>query len=1022
MLGRNKNVAREEYLAAKNEKEPADFEVKETTLYLSDVTSDANGVIHLGMSKPGFLEIESFCQDAFISFDKKVINTDDFTDEGYVFLFTVKAKKLHNGKNFARITFRTPRKSVHVDVIVHNNIYVSFANGSSKDIRVKLCRDYIDLRTGKLFQTEWQEKTEALLASVSGNDAGELYLILYRANVLIAAGRYEEAKNLIEFTASQMSKLTEKNWELVSYYLYVNSMYEMDDDSTAAAVQHIRRIYEEHPSWPVLWTLFYMDSSLGESPAEMMKYMEGEYLINGCTSPVMYFEAAECLKHEPELLAELTDFSVQALNFAAKEDFLNINIVLRFAELVWDADEAQLKKKSLDAVIRILKNGYEKFESNLALKALCKAIILKGDRSEKNHKYFAKAIREFLETKDIYSYFIYTADHSKMAELPPAVLEYFIGRETTLGDEREYFFACIVSGKKIWIDFYKKYLSTIIRFAAENVKAGRISDSLAVIYREIMEGDSLSHDLYRQMLEIICTREISLDNPLIASALVFHRELGEFQEVFLKNGKGQVRIYSPDALILFKDMTGNLYGSIEYKLRDYLPKAEFIDTCIEYAPISRYMLMGGQIQLLRAIKQPETVLEYLFRQMGSGQLRSDYEQELLKDMIIYFSRQNKDDGVSDRLLYFLDFELDPTTRGKLIEVLIDRRLFKEAYSQIEKYGFDDVDVKSVTEMVHVLAEVTDFENDALMCEMAAESFMKDDYDPIVFRYLDENYEGSIDVLVKMYFAASAYGHDDGKINERIVKRMLEEGCFIPEGKTVFTKYFVNGEDGELKDRFLIRAADSFLYSNNRDVTYIFPFLEKRLLEKAVFPDRTVISFILYERKIMTIEDRTLRLLENLIEHLVRKGIMLEEFKDLKKRVNLPPVLMNTYIAGTFASGEEQDESRHITRENMFEGVPKISFEITGRPQVSSGVEAMKEIFEDCYVKNFTLFFGEKLKYRIEDGPEVNVSYNDLNAVHDGSRYSDIDNIIRLTEEDMNDKAERALMEYYVKNTIVEKLF
>ncbi len=62
----------------------------------------------------------------------------------------------------------------------------------------------------------------------------------------------------------------------------------------------------------------------------MIKRMFGE----GCFSPVMYFEAANILINQPELLRILNSFEIQVLNFAAKYKIVTKDLAKQTAELM----------------------------------------------------------------------------------------------------------------------------------------------------------------------------------------------------------------------------------------------------------------------------------------------------------------------------------------------------------------------------------------------------------------------------------------------------------------------------------------------------------------------------------------------------------------------------------------------------------------------------------------------------------------------------------------------------------------
>ena len=85
-------------------------------------------------------------------------------------------------------------------------------------------------------------------------------------------------------------------------------------------------------------------------------------------------------------------------------------------------------------------------------------------------------------------------------------------------------------------------------------------------------------------------------------------------------------------------------------------------------------------------------------------------------------------------------------------------------------------------------------------------------------------------------------------------------------------------------------------------------------------------------------------------------------------------------------------------------------------------EQMTEIFEGCFAKYITLFYGERVEYSFEGEMGTVVSYYDLNIVDDESRYSELNNIIRMKETGNMLALNLAAKEYFVKDKLMERLF
>ena len=1023
MLGRNKKVAIEEYMVSAKEKEPAAFEAEEKDIYIRDCISDTEGSARLKLTAPGYLEIEVFSPDNALCPEKKVITSEDFKNNIYDLKFRIRSKFLHNGKNFSKIVLRTPTCTQEVNVVLDNKIRTGMGGMSYRKIFSEMCRDYIDLQTGKLFQGEWLEKYMKLLDGINGSDVPDLFLLLFKANVMISAGMSAEAKNLIDFTASQMRRLPESIPVLSCYYLYIRSLYEMDDDRTAGARKKVRKIYDETPSWRILWMLIYMDHSLYIHPEEKLRLIKEEYTERGCKSPVMFYEAVQCYRQDPSLVADVDNFVIQALNFGTKEGILSFGIAMEFADALWRITETELSQLQTKLLVGILQVAYDKLKSPLVLKSLCRILILNNCRKPRDHKYYKSAIDEFIEMPGIYNYYMITADKSEPHALHADIIRYFDRHESSLGEDEAYFYACIISQKHVNRDaysLYEKFADRILRFAKKMAAAGKSDDNLGIIYQDLFETDRVSPDICQRMYEILCVRKICVENDLISSVIVFHKELLGYQEAEIKNGTAYVKIYSTDAIILFKDATGNLYKNIEHSMTELLNSRRYVDVCLKNAQISRFMFVGDALPLMRAYRDHVEILQALFDQLGSGGLRPGYEQQLLKEMILYYKKNSRSAEVHKKLLSFMKFDLDDETRGGLIEIMIEQKLYKEAFDEIEKHGFTGIGPEALTDLAHFFVQLSDLENQETLLDMCVISFMRLGYEPEIFRYLCKNYDGECDVLYKMYITARAHDISDIEIAERTLRAALRERNFSPEIFNVFRRYYEDGEDAQLKLSYITALAHRYIYDNDKGAQGVFQYMLNELAEGAEFDNVSCTAFILYMSDAEAPSMRTKKIMQDVLEALVRRGIMLEEFKKCEKFFELPPQLSNAFIAAALKGEKQEERNGRVTVRSLAKGVPHITYEIRGIDSVVNAEEAMNEIFPGCYVKYFTLFYGESVVCSIDGGAQITASHADHKSDH--SRFSEIDDMIRLTHSGNLYDLEEAALDFYVKDTLINRLF
>ncbi len=1022
MLGRNKEVAREEYLAATGEKLPAKFRAVENEIVLTGRTDEIAGVVHLELVVPGYLEIECYCESEIINFEKKVITTDEFTDGTFEFGFTADGAALHSGKNFARIEFRTVRDTESVCVCIDNRIRAGLDSPREKKRIAALTRDYLDLRCGGLFQEEWQEKTGELLLEVNGSDAEDIFLLLYRANLFVSEGKNDAAREIVNFAGQQLAKTDGENPDLSSYYFYVRTRLTQDEAEMQYYREKIRSFYREQPSWRVLWALFYTDETYDKNPAKKLEAIKAESELRGCTSPVMYYEAAELYRRDNTLIKDASGFEMQVLYFCEKSDLLTGSMALQIAGLLWDMSDDELGKRNIKLAIRLLEKMYARTRSMLVLKTLCRLLIADGRKDRIYNRYFEEAIENFLETPEIYYFDLATSDKSAPKDMHESVIEHFLGRESELRECRDFFLASLITYKEKNLQYYKEYSGSISKFAREKAAAAENNRFLAVIYKDVFEGGLRVPELSGRMLEILRTCEVTVDNDRITEVLVFHRELNGYQEAARKDGKFYVRIFSDDSLMVFKDQAGNLYADIDCVTEELLNDDEMVSQCISDSPITKYMLLGKTLPVFKSVRDPEEILNYLLGRMGSGQLRSYYEQQLLEDLIRYFTENAKYEEVYERLLHFMEFDLEPEVRGRLIEVMIEEHLYKEAYEEIKKNGTTGISINGISRLAHVLVEFSDNNGEELLNTLCMKAFEGAAFDPVVFRYLCTHYDGDVKDLLIIYQAAKEKEADTLAVSGKIIEHSLDEDKLPENFFEIFDHYYNDGEDEELKEKVLNDLAAKFLYHRDPQAAAVFEYIKKEARKGTQLSDATLAAFIVYMQDKQTTDQGLLKYIERAIYAFERRDIMLGGFKEYDRYFKLPARLANTCIAESYVQKEHPAGEDRIKKNNVTEDVPVITFNIYTKNECIHGCEAMMEIIPGCYVKYFELFFGETAEYSIEGGETFTPGYNGEKIVHDGSRYSDIDEMLKMLHYDEKNELKGAAEAYYKKSRLIEELF
>ncbi len=1008
LLGQNKNIAEEEYLVAIHKKEPAVFEIAEKSVTLENITIDTYKSLKIELTTPGYIEFEATCQDEFVQLDKNLFSTEEFVNGSFALQFKIIESKLHAGRNFTFIKIRTSTQEIEIPVEVNIQVKVLYGETNAKSLFIKLEKIYLEYRLANISQTDWIEQSIESLEGVGGLELDSMFLMLYKAQLCIHSQNYQEAANILMYLAEQIPRLPEQNMDLICYFNYVRLIYEDITEEKEALLENIKGIYSEKKSWRILWIMLQLDKRYTKNPENLIEDIENEY-YNGCHSPIMYVEAIRVLRQHPEYVFELNDFELQVLNYGVKNDFINAPLTERLAEIVLSLKSKDLGLRDLKIIARILKFGFDNFQTRNIIKALCLVLIALEDKSQSNAKYFEVAISEFLDDiPELFTYYIYTINQDEYKPIPKRLMEYFTENIESLEGYYSYFFANIIVNKEENPEYYRAFQTAMILYAQDSIVNGIVDRHMSIIYKEILENNLLTEQLQTRLFEVLATKKIVCHSKIMISVIAFHNELNTFQEVFLDDkGEAFVRIYSSDAVLLFKDKKGNLYANVNYEKCDILNSKSYIDLCIQGVPISEYMIMKDTFALLKAYKSPSEILEFLTRKIDYSRFRGSYIAELINGNIEYYYRCSNDASLHDELLEFLKYDIPPETRGRLIDILIEKTLYKRAYAEVQNSGFEYISEENLIKLSVALIELGNYRYNEMLLRMCEHCFSSTNFNPKIFRYLAENYNDNIELMVELYRTGNAFSVPVGDLPERILRRTLETEVETELSPVIFAKYFMEGEDEELKKNYLIFKCKRFFYHGERKDVSFFKFVEDMINSKAEFPVVVIISYLLFMSDKSLENEKRIKKIEELLKDLVSKSIMFNEFKTYGFYFQLPAMLANSVIISSFNKDT------------------RVVYRIEGRDPYGNDPtyeEQLTEIFEGYYTKYFTLFYGERLVYNLDNGPTMAISYTDLDIVDDLSRYSELNRILKYNMSGNYYELRTAARDYYVKDKLIDKIF
>jgi len=990
----DKKAALEEFLIEMGLKDKILLDLDQHDDYFEDVFDDVLIKLNLKKTTWGYEKIDILCDDEFIKFNKTSVTTNDFVANACEVSYIIDSTKLHSGKNFGRIVFRTFNQTLEYNVTVYNAIRIFVSDANPKKTIYDLMQTYLRVRTGKIDKNEWIYHSLEYLNEVSDTDEDTVFLTIYKAQLLLSTeDRKKEASNLLEYVADY---IIEQKWAypvLYCYYLYVRSLEKQDDDYTKKALNKVKEFYEEFPdNWKIYWVLMHLEESDGEDYEDRYAKIKFHF-YQGCKSPIMYYEALELINASPDLVRNITNFELQVLSFGVKWDCLDNDVIMQLSDL------AKEEKNFSSQLCEILVIQYDKTGFNYILEALVSQLIAGNKTARIYHKYYEKAIEQEMKIVSLYENYIASIDENDYSILPKNVLMYFSYNTSSLYGKQSYLFANLVLNRDKIEEYYRKFLPLMEKYAVMQLIAGRIDEKLAIIYKAVITDEILEEQEIDNITDIANTYKIECHNPDVNEVLVYHKELAIPQIEKLKDGVAYLKIYTDNPVIIFRDVYGGMHGkSIKYSITRLFGAEKIIKKNIVEGTPDRYMLIAYINQYLKFSKDMMSVFDKVELLYASELLRSEYRKEFMENMVDYYYEFYDDDAVAMFITRFANYEMNKNSRSKLAELMIMQGMYDDALNYIEKYNIYNISPNRAFKLCVYLFDVVGEEKyNKVLLDMSLHALKCGKYNDKILGYLSRYYEGTVSELIEIYEASVKFDFESVELLENILVHSMFSNKDNEKVEEAFEKYFYEGFNRTIKQAYISKKCYEYLIKNIAISPNIIKFAAILLNEKIWTPDTIKLAYIDYHKD-KELDDNCKKTIERLMRDLSLRGMSLNCFNSFIDKCEIPFFEKDGYV---IEYRNEDDKHPYVTYTIREKNGEEKYYE----------KQSMKKILDGLYTLEITVFFGQTLDYKIvvlnaEDEKvreSKSVCFDGLERNDKETRYGLINSMIEAkSREDMAD--------------------
>ena len=1007
--------ALEEFLIAVNKKSKISLEIDNTKLEYEISDEDFMDKLVLTKNNWGYAEIRVSTDAPFIKLEQKYLWADSFIGNNHNVSFVISANNLRPGNNYGTIWIKTVHQEIKVEVVCKKHKATSSEVAQTQDygliknekLAYDFSRSYLEFRIGRITIAEYTSHINSLLMRVK--DPGESILVkLIQIHLAIIADNNKLAAKLLDEIGVEEAALRQKSVFEYCAYLYLLALYKKDDTTIQYVADTISRYYSSNSDWRILWFFLFTDKRYDRNKNYKLADIIEQYKA-GCYSPILYYEAICIFKEEPYLLRELTDFTIQVMNFGIKYDCISMDLALQYTYLA-------NRLKFYNQVVFIgLTRLYKTHKKDEILSAICSLLIKGYKRDSKYFEWYKRGVHAQLRITELYEYYMHTIDENIMEPLPTPILLYFVYNSSLNDKKRAYLYANIIKNKDKNQQIYQTYYKKIQLFACKQLEARKISSNLAILYKEFMGKPEFKNIAMEYLPDVMFTKEIYCDNPNMVSVIVVHKEIEEEVKVPFNYGVAKIDIYTKDASIFLVDGKGNRYVvSVDYSLRPLLVTEEIQGLKLDYENHPKLLLhLFDHYQRNRVVNEDTISLNKLTLLLPN--IKESYYIDCLLTLVEYYYENYNGDLLEMYLMQLDISKVNEKERIKYLEYMVVRGYYNKALYALEFIGADGISINRLLKLCSGWISYSGLDiKEELLVSLCYYIFNKGKYDLTILNYLVTYYDGPTNDMLSLWKAAVGFDVDPRDLEERLLTQILFTQADYKEVYEVFISYHNKATKHQLVKAFLTYYSYRYLVHDIRGDNELFSIIRRELNYEE--NNINLLAWLKFNVDNSKLSENDINFISYNIERFERKGLVLPFFQKYRKLIKLPDQLDNKI----YVEHRTNPNKQVFIHYRLLKANHESEFIIEPMPSVLLGI----------HVKEFILFYNEELEYYIteEYAGEVTrsekyyLTFEGENDLKEESKYDRI-NMMLVAMDVQDERALLEMMEAYVKSEyIIEECF
>ncbi len=995
----------EEFLVALGRKEPITLSTEQPEKTVLSVEQPRKETLYLYKNTWGYVRMEIEVQGDFLEVEKKVVTSEDFIGSVYGLEYIIHQEKIGNGKHYGKITVRQGKQKLCFELEVTNSEkHVSSQKNTERDRQTAaILRGYLDLAVHKQDYRTWYQDTWEAVERLEKANGDTAWVALGKTWLYESHEETGKARETLAALKDHQELLDTA--EKQGAYLYLAWKLHMEVSHTELISRLGTLARQESASYFLLKLQIDADDFWQQSLTRQLYAMELCYEC-GCKSPLLYLDAAQLYLRQEGQLRRISPFTIQVLKFAQKEGILSAELLKRAAYLT------ETMKTFDRNVYQILTSGYERFPSDEVLEAICK-LVMKGRPVRKEYfPWYAKAVERNIRITRLYEYYIETMDASFDEVLPQVIRMYFSYSNTLAGQKKALIYANVIKNRERDRHTFQSYRAAMEVFTSRQIQKGRMNREYAALYRTFMRKPE-DPDTAKAIANVLFTYHVTCENPRITRVIVCHPAMaGEVSYPMTERG-AYIRLYGKQARILLEDEQRRRYAVTEnYHAEPLFEDEALARECGTFEienPGLLLHLCGEQESEMELTAENLAWYQQASRESAfSGAYRKTVRKKLLEYYLSHPDARETEAAVAA----LEDVSYAKVDRIHTIELLVRYGCYSRAFALTERYGYEKIPTSCLFRLAHAMILEKEFTEDEELLYLASYVAKQGVYDEIVLCYLRDYFTGSIEDMCSLWDKVRGFQMESDKLEERILTWSVFVRRHPKWEQEMLESYIRQSGKEDIILAYLTYLSIDYFMDGKPLQDQMFDYLNRAWKQGWEMDQICRLALLKYLSTKPQLSEEE----EN------EAGDLLLEFTKLGYRFafyqNLPERLTEGFQIGDriFIEERQRDEA-------------KVTIHYRTNAEEAWKSEPMRNMYQGIFVKEFLLFYGEKLEYYLtfennqgEGKTEVKTVSMNGEQKEGKTRYRLLNQMLAARALSNTEKAEEAFRRYLQQEALVRNCF